>query len=301
VNLGAGIAERLRELGIEGKVPYHGDTILPLEIYRDLAAGTPAIEWVPEHRLLYSLFGRKSPRELDAYRTAGEIASRAMDVMMDALLAGERECDAAAKAAAVVVGSGGGFQRIACHHGPRSEVEMWNNPLYGYSTDAPKTGDMVRAWVYGPIHRGYWIDPGRTSVCGRKPNPEQRRLIENSVTIVEGIMAAHRPGVTAREIGAVGDKLMLSCGYELDPNAQWALYGHSISGFWMEPIIPAFGNISDKVAEGWRVDEPFHVGQVCTVEIFLPVAGVGQAAFEQVFILEEDGIELLTTTPMLFW
>lgn len=301
-DLAHGLAGRLAELGVEGRIASASEAFLSAELYRQVLAATPGIEWVPEHDLLYRVQHNKSARELEVFREAGEISSRALGALMDGLLRGDRECDAVARAAEIIIRSGGGFQRVACHHGPKSEHAMWSDPLYGYTTESPAPGDIVRGWVYGPIRAGYWIDPGRTSVCGRKPSAEQRKLLEDTVAIVEGLVDAHRPGVTARELGLVGDRLIAERGYGAElGGAIWDLYGHGLSTFWTPPKLPALGNISEVRRRGWHVDEPFHVGQVCTVEIFMQQPGVGTATFEQVLIVQQGEAELLTTTPLLFW
>ncbi|HWK28269.1 MAG TPA: M24 family metallopeptidase [Solirubrobacter sp.] len=301
-NLPAGLAARLNELGIEGRVAYVGDDFLPLEIDRILRADAPAVEWCAEDAMLDVLLGVKSERELDLYREAGAIATDALTVFMEKLIAGERQCDAAAAAASTIIKAGGGFQRVSCHTGPASEHYMWDYPLYGYSKEAAKPGEMVRAWVYGPILEGYWLDPGRSSVCGT-PSPQQRKLIEDTVAITEAIMDVVRPGATPRQAGVVGDRLAAERGYGADMGgALWDLYGHGLSTFWNGPIIPSHGaaEFQDDHAY-WDVDRPFHAGQVYTVETFFREPGIGTATFEEVFIIHDDGLERLTTTPMLFW
>lgn len=297
-NLALGLGARLNELGIEGRVACVGDDFLPAQMYRMLLEASPGIEWVPEEELLYSVQHVKSPHELDVYRQAGEVSSRALTAFMEALIRGQRQCDAAAEAASIIIRAGGGFQRVACHTGPKAEHAMWDNPLYGYSTDAPQPGDMVRAWVYGPILHGYWIDPGRTSVCGGKPRADQKKLIEDCAGLVDSLVRAFRVGTTARELGVVGDALTEELGYSSDlGGAIWHVYGHGLSTFWLGPVIPAHGSY----ALARHLDEPYHEGQVCTVEVFLHTPGVGTATFEQIFILGSDGVEMLSTTPMLFW
>lgn len=302
-NLATGLAERLAELGVEGRVAYYGYDFLPIEIYDLLTAGTPAIEWVPEEHLLRDIQYVKSPRELDVYRETGEIASRSLTALMEGLIAGERQCDAVAKAAEIVIRAGGGFQRIACNTGAVSKDAMWDNPLYGFSDRRAEPGDMIRGWVYGPINKGYWIDPGRSAVHGNKPNAGQRKLIEDTAELTEHLIAACKPGVTPREVGILGDRFCAERGYGTDMGgAIWDIYGHSVSTFWLGPFIPSHGAESfedDKAL--WNVDRPFHDGQVYTIEAFLESDEVGMASFEEVFIIWEDGIERLTTTPMLFW
>lgn len=302
-NLALGIAKRLKELGIEGRVASQGEAFLPVELYRHLTSATPAIEWVPEIGLLYDLQAHKSQRELEVYRKVGEVASRALTEMMESLIAGERECDAAAKAADIIIRSGGGFQRVMCHHGPKSEHAFLNNPLYGYSTDAPEVGDLVRGFVYGPIYGGYWLDPGRTAVCGGKPSPKQRKLVEDSVEMVKAVVAGIRPGVSGRELGLIGDRMIQKLGYadNVQAASTWELYGHSVSTYWLPPMLPGGGHVSEARRVGWHVDEPFHIGQVQSVEFFIQEPGVGTATIEHLVIVQEQGVEHLDTTPMLFW
>lgn len=69
--------------------------------------------------------------------------------------------------------------------------------MYGHRPIPAETGDMLRGWVYGPILKGYWLDPGRTAVCGNKPSRSQRELIEGSLHIHNTIIDAFRPGITA--------------------------------------------------------------------------------------------------------
>jgi Xaa-Pro dipeptidase len=302
-NIGAGLAERLGELGIEGPVAYLGDDFLPIQIYRTLVAATPQIEWIAEDFLLDEIQSHKSELELDLYREAGTVASRALTAFMQALIRGERQCDAAADAADIIIRSCGGFQRLGCHTGPRGELAMWDNPFYGYSVERAGPGEMVRAWVYGPIHHGYWIDPGRCSTCGQ-PTAERKALIELGVELTESLIGEIAAGVTPREVGVIGDRWIREHGLTEDMGgAIWDLYGHGLSTFWLGPLIPAHGAETFVNGHGFQnVDKPFHVGQVFTVETFLRQPGVGTSTFEEVFIVGEAGVERLTAgTPMLFW
>lgn len=302
-NLILGLAQRLKELGVEGRVASQGEAFLPTELYRFLYSATPGIEWVPEIGLLYALQSRKSQRELEVYRKVGEVASKALTAMMESLIRGERECDAAAEAADIIIRAGGGFQRVMCHHGPKSEHAFLNNPLYGYSTDAPKVGDLVRGFVYGPIYGGYWLDPGRTAVCGGKPDSKQKKLVEDSVEMVKAVMAGIRPGVTGRQLGLIGDQMIEKLGYAetLHEASTWELYGHSVSTYWLPPMLPGGGQVSEARQKGWHVDDPFHVGQVQSIEFFIQEPGVGTATIEHLVIVQENGVEDLDTTPFIFW
>ena len=297
-----GLAKRLKELGVEGKVAYVGDDFLPLEIWRQLAAETPQVEWVPQDDLLYRIQHFKSERELDLFREAGEISSRALTAFMEGLIRGDRQCDAAARAASVIVGAGGGFQRLGCHTGPRGDLRLFDYPLYGYSKSAAKPGDMVRAWVV-PVIEGYWLDPGRTSVFNADPNAAQRRLIEGTVEINERIIGMLRPGATPREVGRLADQAAREMGLgDVAGEGDGRVYGHGMSTFWAGPVIPG-ENVSENIEKDtfFNIDEPFYDGQLFTAEAFFAEPGVGVAGIEDIVIIWEDGAERVTTTPLTFW
>jgi len=296
-----GIAERVVALGCD-RVVYVGDDMMPALHFRELLATSPSVEWVPDDALLDEAQLVKSARELDAYRQAGDISSRALTAMTEALIRGERGSDAAALAAGIIVGAGGGFQRLAVNHGRHSDSVFWRDAFYGFDTSAPQPGDLVRTWVYGPLFEGLWIDPGRTAVCGNKPTREQRQLIEGCLSVIDAVIDATRVGVTPRAVGQVVDEVAASIGYfDAESGSIWGLYGHGLGYFWAPPIVPAQIPPDFPLPDRGLFDRPYEAGMVLTSEAFYAVPGVGSATFEQVFIVQDAGVELLTTTPKVFW
>ena len=75
-----------------------------------------------------------------------------------------------------------------------------------------RQGEFVRAWIMGPMRHGYFLDPGRTAVCGRKPSKEQRDLLEACMSIVDGVMKKICPGVSPHELAREGDRLTKEAG-----------------------------------------------------------------------------------------
>lgn len=287
----AGVAEALKRRRIEGRVALVGSDFLPVKYARQLESLLPEITFEPEDDLVESVRQIKSERELDCYREGGEIVTAGLNALFEGLLAGTTEAEAAGDAAREVIRRGGAYHMIPVSHGERIRY-FCRYPITGYSLDAPKEGDLVRGWVYGPIWQGYWLDPGRTSVRG-KPAPEQRELVEATANIVEQVMAAIRPGVPVAEVAALGDRLTEEAGGEKDQAAtMWPLYGHGVGFFWERPWL------GTDLLEGGEV---FRENMVLGVEAFLAHSGVGSAGFEQNVIIGKDGVELLTHTPMLFW
>jgi Xaa-Pro aminopeptidase len=287
-----GVADALKARGVEGKVALVGADFLPMKYWLQLEQQTPGIDWMPEDDLVREVRLIKSPRELDLFREAGGLVTRAHTALMEALIAGKTEGEAAAAGGAILLAGGGAWHRIAISHGATSEF-LESDPLTGFSTKAPAPGDIVHGFIYGPILKGYWLDPGRTAVCGGTPNSDQKKLTECLVGVMQRLMAEIRPGVKVKDVGLLGDKLSKESGYFNEVlKTNWPYYGHSNGCMWERPYIePRL--CSD--------DELFEENMVASVEGFYTHEGVGTAAFETNYIITADGLEEITPVPHLFW
>jgi len=287
-----GVAEALKARGVEGKVALVGSDFLPMKYWLQLAELTPGIDWVAEDDLIRDMRLIKSPRELDLFREAGELVTRAHLAMMEALIAGKPESEAAGEAGRILLTGGGQWHRIAISHAETS-CYLESDPLTGFSSKAPEKGDIVHGFIYGPILKGYWLDPGRTAVCGGKPSAAQRKLIETTVEIMHKLMDGIRPGVKVKDIGELGDKLSKESGYfneQLKTN--WPYYGHMNGCMWEAPYLePRL--CSD--------DDLFQENQVASVEGFFTDDEAGTSVFETNYIITKDGIEEITPVQHLFW
>jgi Xaa-Pro aminopeptidase len=293
-NLPEGVGRALREAGVSGPVLYNGEDFLPVPYMKALEAAAPDVEWTPCLDLIWAIHKIKSPLELDVLRETGAVATRSLTALMEDLIAGKPETEAAARAAQEIIRAGGGIQRIATAFGPKSESVMWSTGMYGYGSQSPAPGDMVRGWIYGPLCKGMWLDPGRAAVCGNKPTAEQRKLLESAVDIIEQMAGAIRPGVHSQEVGALGDRLMEQAGNELDEDL-WDLYGHGVGkDFFLDPVIPRLGAMPQYTGT-------YEAGMAVTVEMFLLHKGVGWGTFEHTGLVGENGWEPLDRTPLLFW
>ena len=298
-NLMTGLAAYLRAEGIEGRVAVVGDDVLPGMYDRLLRRHTPQIEWHADETLLLGPQSIKSVRELEAYRMAGDLVTQSLTAACEALLTGQSSAEAASAAAAILLRAGGGFHRIDIHHGPETEHRVLSGDLYGYRTTPPAAGEVVRAWILGPILQGYWLDPGRSLICGNKPTREQRALLEGAVDVVDAVVAAMRPGVTARQLGVLGGAIARKHGYFDHPQLKVPLLGHGLGMNFIPYVIPIGEGEADPTGT-LQYDVPLQAGMVMAAEIFLTHPGVGTAGFEQNVIVAEGGSELLTRTPMLF-
>lgn len=299
-NLMRGLATYLKAQGIEGRIAVVGDDVLPGMYDRLLRRETPQIEWHSDETLLLGPQSLKSARELAAYRTAGEVVTRALTAACESLLTGRSSAEAAAAAAALLLRAGGGFHRIDIHHGPTTEHRVVSADLYGYHTTPPAAGDVVRIWIMGPIFQGYWMDPGRSLICGNRPTAAQRALLEGAVDVVESVASAMRPGVTPRQLGVLGGALARKHGYFDHAQLKVPLLGHGLGTNFIPRIIP-IGEGEPDPSGALQYDVPLKEDMVMAAEIFLTHPGVGTAGFEQNLIVTASGPELLDRTPMLFW
>ncbi|MGD9764811.1 MAG: M24 family metallopeptidase [Candidatus Binatia bacterium] len=287
-----GVAQSLNERGITGRVAFVGGQVLPVKYARELEAMTPRIDWEFEDELVLAVRRIKSRRELDCMREAGEIMTRALTRYMEGLIACEREADAAAAAVSIVVAAGGAIHMAPCNHGDM--IQYWvRDPIVGHSQEAPRPGDLVRCWLYGPIREGYWLDPGRTAVAGGRPSAAQRELVEANARLVDRLIDAIRPGKSFMEVAALGDRLMAEFGGTKDQAAEkWPHFGHSIGLFIETPYIGA-----TMCSESDR----FHANMAIGVEAFASREGVGSAGLEKNFIVGENGNEVLDRIPTIWW
>jgi len=295
----SGLATYLSAQGIEGRIAVVGDDVLPGMYDRLLRRHTPQIEWHADETLLLGPQSMKSARELEAYRTAGDMVTRALTAACESLLIGHSSAEAAAAAAAILMRAGGGFHRIDIHHGVDTEQHVISMDLYGYHTVPPAAGDMVRAWIMGPIFQGYWMDPGRSLICRNQPTQSQRALLEGAVEVVDAVAAAMRPGITPRQLGVLGGAIARKHGYFDHPQLKVPLLGHGLSTNFIPYVIP-IGAVGADTDGALRYDVPLEAGMVMASEIFLTHPGVGTAGFEQNLIVTTGAPELLTRTPMLF-
>jgi Xaa-Pro aminopeptidase len=284
------VARSLVERGVTGRVALVGTNFIPIKYYRQLEAVAPDIEWVEADDLVRSVRRIKSDRELDCYRVAGETATVGVNVLMESLISGMSEREAAGEAAREVIRRGGRIQMIGTNHGETLGFDQ-RFPLTGYSEDVPAVGDIVTGTLHGPLFQGYYLDPGRTAVRGTA-NAEQRRLIEAAGNIVHRLSDMLKPGVRLLDVAAEGDRMTAAFGGSISPIMKnFPFYGHGIGlGFELPRISTIMSRPEDVVEKN----------MVFGVEAFLSLDGVGAAFFEDIIIIGEERNELLTKSPSMF-
>jgi Xaa-Pro dipeptidase len=286
------LAQALRGANLTGEVGFIGTDCISAKHMSALQELVPHIQWRPADDLILDVRIIKSSAELEVFRSAGQTVSTALTELLKVILAGGSEAEAAGVAAQEVYRRQGHVNQILIGHGPWTIERITNCPIAGYSTETPAQGALVRAWVYGAMGQGYWLDPGRTTVAGLKPTPEQRRLVESCAQIVEQLRAEIRPGVAVADVAALGERLRKEYYGEAAFEEDWYVFGHG-NGLYFEPPLITPGYDGKHTV--------FQENMVAATELFLNLPGVGSAGFEQNFIVTRAGTELLTTTPLIWW
>ena len=94
------------------------------------------------------------------------------------------------------------------------------------------------------------------------------------------------------EAAAIGDRMVAAFGPDADPAAEkFPFFGHPHGLYFEGP--PYISTVLEH-------DAVFEEGMLIGVEAFLARNGVGNAGFEENYLVTDTGLELLTTTPMLW-
>ena len=288
----ATLVDTLNSFGISGKVGFVGSDFFPVKYWNELQKIAPNLNWEICDDLVRARRLIKSEEEQEVIRIAGQIASPAMTRMMKALLSGKTEAEAAGLAAHDIVSAGGVIDKIQVSHGDTIGFTC-GDPLTGYRKVAPKSGDLFRAFLIGPMYQGYYLDPGRTAVCGNKPNSDQIDILEACDNIISSMAASIKPGVSFEDAAKVGDKMVSEFGPDADPAAEkFPFFGHPHGLYFEGP--PYISTVLE------HKNAKFETGMLIGLEAFLARKGVGNVGFEQNYLVNENGLELITTTPTLW-
>ena len=286
------LVDTLTSLKISGKVGFVGSDFFPMKYWNELQKITPNLTWEICDNLVRAQRLIKSVEEQEVIRIGGQIASPAMTRMMKALLSGKTEAEAAGLAAHDIVSAGGVIDKIQVSHGDTIGFTC-GDPLTGYRKVAPNSGDLFRAFLIGPMYQGYYLDPGRTAVCGNKPSSDQINILEACENIISSMAASIKPGVSFEDAAKVGDKMVADFGPDADPAAEkFPFFGHPHGLYFEGP--PYISTVLE------HKNAKFETGMLIGLEAFLARKGVGNVGFEQNYLVKENGLELITTTPMLW-
>ena len=231
----------------------------------------------------------RAARELEAYRTAGDMVTRALTAACESLLTGQSSAEAAAVAASHPDAC---RRRLSSHrYSSRADTEhrVISGDLYGYHTTPPRARRRGPRLDYGTHFPGL-LDGPRPLIDLRQPPDQssQRALLEGAVEVVDAVVAAMRPGITPRQLGVLGGAIARKHGYFDHPQLKVPLLGHGLGTNFIPYVIP-IGEVGADPDGELRYDVPLEAGMVMAAEIFLTHPGVGTAGFEQNLIVTTGG------------
>jgi Xaa-Pro aminopeptidase len=287
-------ADAMRSAGLDGRrVGLVGASHMTAAAYLGFVEALPSVDLVRVDDLIERLRIYKSPAEVVAMRAAIALGDEAVKAAMDAAVVGATEADCAAQAAAVVARAGGVLYDAACASGAQAHYFTWAR-MPSSSLRPLERGDMFHMDCYGAL-AGYFWDFGRTRVAGDDPTDQQRDLVEASIDVVDAVCAAVRPGVTASQVYAVGERAMAespviaAIPVEAADTEGFPAVGHGIGLGWEAPwLTPA--------------DQTMLVpGMTIAVETLIGHRTLGGGFFEENGVVTETGFEVLTTARRRWW
>ncbi|MGH3444248.1 MAG: M24 family metallopeptidase [Nocardioidaceae bacterium] len=208
------IAERIRDRGlvdVSGDGPLVGveadSHFFSARGYLALRDGLPGVTLEDSRELVNWVRAVKSDHELDLMRAAGRVAQHAMEVALEAVVPGRRQCDAVADIMAAQAGGtgehGGDYPAIV----PMLPTgDAAGTPHLTWTDEPFRTGEATVIEIAGAFRR-YHAPIARTIMLGDPP----ARLSAVVDVVGEGMTAVLdriRPGRTPDDLNTVWDELI---------------------------------------------------------------------------------------------
>jgi Xaa-Pro aminopeptidase len=275
-------AEQLRELDIR-RVGFE-EAWVTFQMHRQLAeelAG--AVELAPLAAVVDPLRAVKDAAELAVMRRAVALSDAAMEALFGELKPGMTEVEAAwfLEAHMRERGAEGMAFEPGVAAGPNSAV-----PHHKPSDRAIRAGEPI--WIdIGALVDGYRSDITRTVALGQ-PDDQYRRLWQEVLEAQKRVLEFIRPGVTGRDCDTLARDYLDSVGLG-------EAFGHGL-GHGVGLLIHEDPRLS-RFSDG---DAKLEAGMVTSVEPGAYIDGWGGVRHEELVVLVDDGIEVLTRASMPF-
>lgn len=268
----AAAADGLHRMGYD---PHH----LSCALKDQLAEGARGVELVPAADLVEQLRARKWPAEVEAIRAAAALADRALEHMWSLLRPGATEREIALEGEFLMRRAGAeevAFDTIVAS-GPRSALP------HAETTDrALEPGDLVVIDL-GARLRSYCSDMTRTFAV-KSASPRQQELYRLVYTAQRAGLDAVRPGAVCGHVDAAARSIIDAAGYG-------EAFGHGLGhGVGLD--------VHEAPRLGRDEETTLAAGHVVTVEPGVYLEGEGGIRLEDLVAVREDGLEMLTGSPM---
>jgi Xaa-Pro aminopeptidase len=267
------LAGRLR-----GRLAFEAD-VLPYSQFEALSAG--GLELVPASGIVEALRLVKDDDEIELMRRAALAADRAFEALTAETWIGRSERDLAWRLRQLLHAHGAdklafdtaiaaGLNGAKPHAEPGDDIVLQNTLV-------------VADW--GAEVGGYCSDCTRTLATGAPPKELRRAFdvcLEAQVAAVEGI----KPGMTGHQADEIARRIITEAGFG-------EAFGHGLG----HGVGVAVHEGPRLAAESQDVLEP---GNVVTIEPGIYLPGLGGVRIEDLAVVREDGVELLTSFPKEF-
>ncbi len=261
---------------LKGRVGFEAEH-LPYAALERLRELSPA-EWVPTKGVIERLRLKKTPEEVQRIRKAQALAEEALAHALTLLRPGVEEREVALEIEFFLRRRGAegvAFPPIVAS-GARGAL-----PHAGASEKRLTAGELITLDLGAKV-AGYHSDMTRTFALG-KPSPEMRRVYQAVLAALEAALENLKPGRTGKEVDALAREELKRHG--LDRHFVHSL-GHGVGLAVHEG--PSLSPYTEEVLEP---------GMVVTVEPGVYLPGVGGVRIEELVLLTEEGIELLSRFP----
>ncbi|MBX6341057.1 MAG: aminopeptidase P family protein [Thermomicrobiaceae bacterium] len=270
-------AEIVQEMGAR-RVGFEDGAILYAD-YRTLSEALgDGVELTPVGRLVDELRAVKTPEEIALLEEAIAITDRAFEEVAATIREGDTEREIALRldeAMRRLGAEGPSFETIVAA-GPNAAM-----PHHHPSDRAVRAGEPVVIDM-GARYRGYCADLTRTVWVG-EPDETLRAIYPVVLRALDAVEERIRPGMTGKEVDAIAREVIAAAGYGEE-------FNHSLGH-----------GVGVRVHEGPslspRSDEPLRAGHVVTLEPGIYLPGKGGVRIEDVAIVEEHDVRIVTRAP----
>ena len=233
---------------------------------------------VPFNKEINGFRGVKEEWELDRMRKAQEITDKAFADVLPRIKVGMTELELQAELIYCLYKNGGqglSFDPIVVS-GPNTSLP------HGVAGERKiQEGDFV-TMDFGVLYQGYCSDMTRTVAVGYATE-EMKKVYETVAAAQLAGIAATKAGVIGKEIDGAARKVITDAGYgEYFGHG----YGHSLGLEIHEAPNPNPGNAN-----------PMPLGAVCSAEPGIYLPGKFGVRIEDVTIVGENGVEIITKSP----
>ncbi len=262
----------VRRVGIEERAILYRDVRVLQETLGE------SVELVPVGTLVDDLRVVKTPDELERIARAQAVTDIAFQTVLTELRPGLTEHQVALRLeqALIEAGADGIAFPIAVASGPHGALPHYRPTQRELHPGEPIVIDM------GAVVEGYCADLTRTVWLG-EPDVQLERIFAIVLEAIETAEAGIRPGMTGREADALAREVIARAGYA---EAFTHSLGHGVGVRVHEA--PALSPASDQILEP---------GHVVTIEPGIYLPGWGGVRIEDLVVIREQGVEILTRTP----